>query len=108
MVEVLVNGRLVSDDLQVLCEAAEQGVGIARLPPAMVNGPIAKGTLVPLLDEHARPPMPVHLVYVGGRNMPARIRVFLDFIRPRLSQRLAEALGPRLSSPTAHQIRRRR
>jgi DNA-binding transcriptional LysR family regulator len=103
--EVLVGGRLLSDDLHLLLEAANQGLGIARLPPSMVNDPIAKRTLVPILEDHALPPIPVHLVYVGGRNLPARLRAFLDFMQPRLSRCFADAEV--LASPAAGRTARK-
>lgn len=58
------------------------GAGIARLARWHVAADIAAGRLVPLLeafnpgDEEA-----THAVYVGqGRHLPARVRVFLDFL----------------------------
>ncbi len=93
--EVPVHGRLVSDDFVALRTAAEQGLGIARLPMVVVHSAVRAGRLVHLLDEFAPPPTPLHLVHVGGRHLPPRTRAFLDFVQPRLAEALAELLeGP--------------
>jgi DNA-binding transcriptional LysR family regulator len=58
--------------------AAEQGLGIGV-------------RLVPLLDDQATSPTPVHLLLPGGSRLPARTRAFIDFVQPRLAQALAGA-----------------
>jgi DNA-binding transcriptional LysR family regulator len=90
-VEVPVSGRFVSDDFVSLRTAAERGLGVARLPAIIVHESIREGRLVSLLDAHAAPATPMHLVYVGGRHLPSRTRAFLDFVEPRLARALAEA-----------------
>lgn len=87
--EVPVSGRLVSDDFVVLRTAAEHGLGIARLPSGVAHESLRAGRLVSLLEAHAPPPTPVHLLHVGGRHLPPRTRAFLDFVHPRLVQALA-------------------
>jgi DNA-binding transcriptional LysR family regulator len=89
--DVTVSGRLVSDDFAVLRTAAEQGLGIARLPGLLAHEAIQAGRLVPLLDDQAPPPTPLHLILPGGTRLPARTRAFIDFVQPRLTQALAEA-----------------
>lgn len=87
--EVQVSGRLVSDDFVVLRTAAEQGLGITRLPDLLVHGAIKAGRLVTLMDDQAPPPTPLHLLHPGGGRLPARTRAFIDFVQPRLTQALA-------------------
>jgi DNA-binding transcriptional LysR family regulator len=89
--EVAVTGRLVSDDFVVLRTAAEQGLGIARLPGLLVHEAIQAGRLVTLMDDQAPPPTPLHLLHLGGGRLPARTRAFIDFVQPRLTQALAIA-----------------
>lgn len=90
VVEVPVDGRLVSDDFVVLRTAAERGLGIARLPILMVHEAVRAGRLVSLLDADAPPPTPIHCLHVGGGRLPSRTRVFLDFVYPRLVQVFTE------------------
>jgi DNA-binding transcriptional LysR family regulator len=97
--EVPVGGRLVSDDFVVLRTAAEQGLGIARLPGLLVHEAIQAGRLVALLDDQAPPPNPLHLLHPGGGRLPARILAFIDFVQPRLAQALAP--GSAIASPEA-------
>ena len=92
-IEVPVGGPFVSDDFVSLRTAAERGLGIARLPALIVYESIRAGRLVSLLDAHAAPPTPMHLVYVGGRHVPSRTRAFLDFVEPRLAQALGEVMA---------------
>lgn len=82
--DIPVSGRLVADDFVALREAAIGGLGIARTPNILVRDAIRRGALVPLLTDYTPPATSIYLVHVGGRNMPARTRAFLDFIRPRL------------------------
>jgi DNA-binding transcriptional LysR family regulator len=89
--DVTVSGRLVSDDWVVLRTAAEQGLGIARLPGLLAHGALQSGRLVPLLEDQAPPPTPVQLVLPSGTRLPARTRAFIDFVQPRLTQALAGA-----------------
>ncbi len=89
-IEVPVSGRLVSDDFVVLRTAAEQGIGIARLPTLFTQASMRAGRLVPVLASYAVPPTPLHVLHVGGAHLPSRTRAFLDFALPRLIQALAE------------------
>lgn len=43
-----------------------------------------------ILDEYEVAPFPVHLLYVKQGLLPLKLRVFLDWIAPRLRQRLKE------------------
>jgi DNA-binding transcriptional LysR family regulator len=87
---VPVHGRLVSDDFVVLRTAAEQGLGIARLPGLLVHEAIRSGRLVSLLDDQAPPPNPLHVLHPGGGRLPARTRAFIDFVQQRMTHLLAE------------------
>jgi len=91
--EVPVSGRLISDDFVVLRKAAERGLGIARLPTVVVHEALRAGTLVNLLEGHAPPPTPVHILHAGGRHVPPRTRAFIDFVHPRLAQAFADAFA---------------
>lgn len=47
---------------------------------------IREGRLVPLLEAfNPGDREPIHAVFVGGANMPARVRVFVDFLTERLA-----------------------
>jgi DNA-binding transcriptional LysR family regulator len=50
-----------------------------------VAAEIAGGQLVPILEEYNPGDVElIHAVFVGGASMPARVRVFVDFLAARL------------------------
>ena len=40
---------------------------------------VAAGQLQIVLADFELPPLPIHVVYQGGRKAPARVRSFVDF-----------------------------
>lgn len=60
-------------------------MGITRVGAFSAEDDIRDGRLIPLLegfnpgDREA-----IHAVFVGGANMPARVRVFVDYLAERL------------------------
>lgn len=71
-------------------EAALHGFGVARLFDFQVHDDLQSGALVRLLETCETVSMPVHLVYVKQGLLPLKVRAFLDFIAPRLRQRLKD------------------
>jgi DNA-binding transcriptional LysR family regulator len=67
--------------------AAADGAGIARVLSYLVDD-LAKSRSVVTLLEAYEPPMPVSLVYPSQRQVPLKLRAFLDFSIPRLRERL--------------------
>ena len=47
------------------------------------------GALVIVLEEFEKDPLPVHVLYAERKPMPVELRVFLDWLMPRLKARLA-------------------
>lgn len=80
-----VQGNLLSNNGETVRRLAVSGVGLARLADFHVAEDLAAGRLVEVLagdapnDEEA-----IHALYLGGRNVPLRVRAFLDFMVPRL------------------------
>jgi DNA-binding transcriptional LysR family regulator len=71
---------LVVNDLEVACEAAIAGVGIAQLPAFVCREAVADGRLRTLFGP--APPMrrSVHAVYPSRQYLPAKVRVFLNML----------------------------
>ena len=68
-----------------LGQLAIAGVGITRVGNFSVAEDLAAGRLVPLLEAFNPGDVEqIHAVFVGGANMPARVRVFVDFIASNL------------------------
>ena len=71
--------RLVVTANQAAITAACLGLGFTRVLSYQVASKVAAGELDIVLADFELPPLPIHVVYQGGRNAPARIRSFVDF-----------------------------
>jgi DNA-binding transcriptional LysR family regulator len=76
--QVRVEPVLVVNDLEVACEAAIAGVGLARLPSLVCGEAVRAGRLRVLFGGAAVQPRPIHAVYPSRQYLPARVRLFLD------------------------------
>ena len=88
-----VRPRLTIDAAEPLVDAAIAGAGIVSLFSYHLAAAVKAGSLVLLLRNFERPPLPVHLVYLGGGLLPLKVRAFLDFATPRLKARLKADLA---------------
>ena len=68
--------------------AAAAGAGIARVLSYLIDDLVKSRSLVKLLEAYEPPPIPVSLIYPSQRQVPLKLRAFLDFSIPRLRQRL--------------------
>jgi DNA-binding transcriptional LysR family regulator len=85
--------RFSVNTADAIIDAAAAGVGIARTMSYQAAAAVANGRLVPLLTGSGFEPVPVHLVHRRQRSQPLKLRAFLDFVAPRLSQALGEVAG---------------
>lgn len=69
---------LVVNDLEVVCDAAVRGAGIARLPSLVCRDPVLDGRLAVLFGPETALVTSVHVVYPSRHHLPARVRVFVD------------------------------
>ena len=82
---MMVKGGIEANNGETLGQLAAAGVGIARVGAFSVVGELGRGELVPLLQEFNPGDVEViHAVFVGGASVPARLRVFVDFLAARL------------------------
>lgn len=86
---VPVHARLMVSTAEAAIDAAVAGVGVARVLSYQIAPMLAAGKLVTILEGYGPPPLPVSLVYTGGRILPLKLRAFLDFSSQRLKDRLA-------------------
>lgn len=70
--------RLVVTSNQAAINAACLGTGFTRVLSYQVASKVASGELEIVLADYELPPLPIHVIYQGGRNAPARIRSFVD------------------------------
>ena len=83
---VYVPFRMQANNGDALVEAAHQGMGITVQPDFIVAKYIERGTLVPLLEDYALPPLGIHAVLPSSRYMPQRLRVWIEFLAAELGQ----------------------
>ncbi len=80
-----VTGTIEANNGETLGQLAADGVGITRVGNFGVVEELGTGRLVPILEAFNPGDVePIHAVFVGGDTMPARVRVFVDYIAERL------------------------
>jgi DNA-binding transcriptional LysR family regulator len=72
------NLRLTSFDAAL--DLARAGAGVAQLPDALGYAAVRTDELVPVLAEWVAPAPTLTLVYPGNRYLPAKVRIFSDFM----------------------------
>ena len=87
-----VGNALVSDG-EAMRQLALAGAGLARLSSFHIGPDIEAGHLVPVLEAHnPGDTEPVHAVFVRqGGHLPARVRVFLDYLAENVKLPLSPA-----------------
>ncbi|MEO5772092.1 MAG: substrate binding domain-containing protein, partial [Burkholderiaceae bacterium] len=75
------NGRLDCSDGQVLHDWCVQGLGIAWRSTWEVDGEIAEGRLVSVLDDYAAPPNGIYAVFPQRKHLPLRVRLWIDLLK---------------------------
>jgi DNA-binding transcriptional LysR family regulator len=81
-----ITGNVIANNGETLVELAQQGIGITRVGRFHVQQALANGQLVPLLEEYN--PLDreaIHAVFIGGNNIPARNRVFVDYLVEKMT-----------------------
>lgn len=63
-----------------LREAAAAGAGLIYVPTFIVAHAVDRGDLETVLDDYVRDPIAMHAVFPAARHMPARLRIFIDFL----------------------------
>lgn len=74
------NNALVSNNGDVLVQAAVDGLGIALQPTFICGEAIAAGQLQVILADHAPPPLGLYAVYAHRTLLASKVRCFIDFI----------------------------
>lgn len=88
---VPVRSRLRVSNIDAVIHAGLAGAGVIRTMSYQVADYVHKSRLQLLLETYEPPPPPVHLVYYKQCRLPLKLRVFIDFIVPRLRKRLIAA-----------------
>lgn len=86
---ILVPSRLSVTLGEAAVAAAVKGGGVVRVLSYLVEDLLKTRSLVALLEAYEPAPLPVSVVYPGQRQVPVKLRAFLDFALPRLRKRLS-------------------
>lgn len=84
-------GGLTVNNSESYRAACLAGLGLIQAPETGLRALVERGELVEVLPQWRAEPMPVHLLYPHRRQLPRRVRVFMDW--------LAEVLAPHLQPP---------
>lgn len=79
-------GSWCSNNGPSLLAACLEGLGISRLPELYVRPYIEAGELIPLLKQYHSPPQPVWAVYPNNPHIPAKVRLFINYLKENLSR----------------------
>jgi DNA-binding transcriptional LysR family regulator len=82
---IIPDGPFDTDDAQYLIEAALEGAGITRFMRVAIQNDLENGRLRIVLPEIPMVAEPVYVLHPFGRQLPLRVRLFIDF--------LVEAIG---------------
>jgi DNA-binding transcriptional LysR family regulator len=86
---VPIHARFSVNTAEAALDAAIAGVGVTRVLSYQAAAAVAAGALKIVLCEFEPEPLPVHLLHVGQQPLPLKTRAFLDFVAPRLRERLS-------------------
>lgn len=83
--------RITLNDPEALCEAAAAGLGVAHVPMSHAVRYFERGELVRVLPDWYTEMASLSLYFAAKKHMPAKTRVFIDFIVEQFrAQGLAE------------------
>jgi len=80
-VAVDVPGQLTLDEEELMLQAALAGKGLAYLSDIATAEAIETGRLLPVLEDWSPAYQGLCLYYPSRRNIPARLRAFIDLVR---------------------------
>ncbi|MDR5837751.1 LysR family transcriptional regulator [Caballeronia sp. LZ034LL] len=86
---VEIHGHLLSNNLDMLLQAALAGRGIALLPAWLADADVRAGRLVRLFDGHEASPhekgVVIHAAYLPNRRQSSKVRALVRFLEARLA-----------------------
>lgn len=83
-IAVRVDGRIESNQGELVRDAAVAGLGIALHSTWHVNTDLRAGRLKLVLPDYPLPETGIHAVMPQRRLMPPRVRAFVDFLADKL------------------------
>lgn len=81
--DIEISSVVDSNEGQVIVSAGLAGLGILIQPLYIIHEEIVAGRLVPVLLDWALPPLTINIAYQSRQHLPAKIRVFTDYLVER-------------------------
>lgn len=104
-VKVKIEPALVVNDLEMACDAAIAGVGIARLPSLVCRDAVHDGRLRVLFGPEPAQLPAVYAVYPSRRYLAARVRIFIDALAALVEPMKPVEIGGRATGRLSHSRR---
>ncbi len=83
-----IRSRLCVNTSEAAVLAAIDGAGLARVMSYKMDDAKRAGKLAVVLEEFEPEPLPVHIIYAPRKPVPVKLRAFLNWMTPRLKDRL--------------------
>jgi DNA-binding transcriptional LysR family regulator len=88
---VQVRGRFAANNSEVVLEMARCGHGLALLADWLVRDDLARGVLIPLLEEFGPPPAPVYALSPPARFASTTVQALTEHIGAEIARRLTSS-----------------
>lgn len=85
-VKIEVDGIINANDGQLICTAARNGLGILVQPTYIIQADLEAGRLVRVLDDWDLPRLTMNVAFPTKAQLPARTRLFIDFLVQRFKE----------------------
>ena len=85
--ELRLETRLTANNGDLLCQAGTAGLGVLHQPLFIAHQAIESGELEPVLTDYRWRELSAYAVYPANRNLPVRVRRFIDFLAERFGER---------------------
>ncbi len=72
-------GRFVCNDFRGVLQACVDGIGIAQLPLSVALQELRQGNIKVVLPEHSPESWQLFIHYPSRKQLPTRVRAFVDF-----------------------------
>jgi DNA-binding transcriptional LysR family regulator len=82
--------RVRTNRLSTCIDAVIKGLGITRMGRSALEDELRSGCLTMILDDYECAALPVHLVFVKQGSLPLKVRAFLDWMTPRMRDKINE------------------
>ena len=81
-----VDGIINANDGQLICAAARKGMGILVQPTYIIQKDLEDGRLIRVLDDWDLPRLTMNIAFPTKSQLPARTRLFIDFLVERFRE----------------------